>query len=125
MYLRAVVFPDRPEPNIRMLQPPESTGGGVNTKDLSGIWTDSSISSITIVEKMSASFQEFLKSGKKILDDTKSPAPPKIKGKVGLKEGIAETDPHKILIRRVIQEKPKKPDLVVELKKFITAAETL
>jgi hypothetical protein len=74
---------------------------------------------------MSASFQEFLKSGKKILDDTKSPAPLKSKGKISLKEEIEEKDPHKIFIRRVIQEKPKKPELVVELKKFITAAETL
>ena len=34
-----------------------------------------------------------------------------------------ETDPHKAFIKRTIQERPKKADVVEELKKFIKQAE--
>tara|TARA_R110000868_G_scaffold19346_3_gene83438 strand:+ start:1669 stop:1905 length:237 start_codon:yes stop_codon:yes gene_type:complete len=77
---------------------------------------------------MSAHLEDFLKSGRKILDDTKTPALPKKKGekvKALGTEGPQETDPHKILIRRTIQEKPKKKELIEEFQKFITAAEAM
>tara|TARA_R110000822_G_scaffold204356_3_gene341092 strand:- start:407 stop:643 length:237 start_codon:yes stop_codon:yes gene_type:complete len=77
---------------------------------------------------MSAHLEDFLKSGRKILDDTKTPALPKKKGEkvktLGV-EGPHETDPHKILIRRTIQEKPKKKELIEEFQKFITASEAM
>jgi hypothetical protein len=77
---------------------------------------------------MSAHLDDFLKSGRKILEDTKSPALPKKKGekvKTLGTEGPQETDPHKVLIRRTIQEKPKKKELIEEFQKFITAAESM
>lgn len=75
---------------------------------------------------MSGYLHDLLKTGRKILEDTKSPALPKKKGEkvkaLGLEEP-KETDPFKVLTKRVIQEKPKKTELVDEFKKFITAAE--
>ena len=78
---------------------------------------------------MSALLDEFLKSGKRILDDTKTPALPKKKGeKVKApqhtqQDPAASSDPHKVMIKRTIQEKPKKKDLIEEFQKFIDAAE--
>ena len=77
---------------------------------------------------MSAHLNDFLKSGKKILEDTKAPALPKKKGekvKALGTEQPQETDPHKVLIRRTVQEKPKKKELIEEFQKFITAAEAV
>jgi hypothetical protein len=74
---------------------------------------------------MSALLDEFLKSGKRILDDTKTPALPKKKGEKVKAPGdpAASSDPHKVMIKRTIQEKPKKKDLIEEFQKFIDAAE--
>jgi hypothetical protein len=66
---------------------------------------------------------DFFKSGKKLIDDTKTPAVPKAKKKGIVTEVSTETDPHKILVRRTIQEKPKKIDLVEDFKRFIKTAE--
>jgi len=76
---------------------------------------------------MSALLDDFLKSGKRILDDTKTPALPKKKSeKAKLAEDpAASSDPHKVMIKRTIQEKPKKKDLIEEFQKFIDAAEAL
>jgi hypothetical protein len=74
---------------------------------------------------MSSYFDELQKSGKKILEDTKTPALIKKKATkpVGAMDAPTETDPHKVLIKRTISEKPKKSELVEDFKKFITAAE--
>lgn len=75
---------------------------------------------------MSAYLQDMIKSGKKIITDTKVPAKMIEKGskkKVSSMDTPVETNPHKMLIRRTIQEKPKKSELVEEFKKFIQAAE--
>jgi len=75
---------------------------------------------------MSAHLEDFLKSGKKILGDTKTPALPKKKvDKVSDVNKLTPTDsdPHKVLVRRVIQEKPKKKELIEDFEKFIKAAE--
>lgn len=71
---------------------------------------------------MSNVLADFMKSGKKILDDTKLPklTPPK-NAKIPEPSG----DPHKMFIRRTIQERPKKTEVVAEFKKFIEAAEQL
>ena len=66
---------------------------------------------------------DFFKSGKKLIDDTKIPVAQKSKKKAAVTEVSTETDPHKILVRRTIQEKPKKIDLVDDLKRFIKTAE--
>ncbi len=72
---------------------------------------------------MSAYLQDILKSGKKIITDTKVPAKMISKKKTSPMDIPAETDPHKLLIRRTIEEKPKKSELIEEFKKFIQAAE--
>lgn len=74
---------------------------------------------------MSAYFDELQKSGRKILEDTKTPALIKKKGAkpIGALDAPTETDPHKVFIKRTISEKPKKAELVEDIKKFITAAE--
>ena len=75
---------------------------------------------------MSAYLNDFLKSGKKILEDTKSPAIKKEKAKPVAALGTpTDSDPHKVFIKRMIQERPKKKDVVEEFEKFIKAAEAL
>jgi len=66
---------------------------------------------------------DFFKSGKKLIDDTKTPAVPKSRKKGAVTEVSAETDPHKILVRRTIQDRPKKIELVEDFKRFIKTAE--
>ena len=68
----------------------------------------------------------FLKSGMALISDTKTPKaksesvkPKTMEQKIAVMEG----DPHKVLIKRCIDDKISKKDLVVEFKKFIEAAE--
>lgn len=69
---------------------------------------------------------EFLKSGKALISDTKTP---KVKSesvkatKPEQKALVVDSDAHKVLIRRAVTDKMKKSDLVEEFKKFILAAE--
>lgn len=74
---------------------------------------------------MSAYLNDFFKSGKKILEDTKSPAIKKEKAKPPALGTPTDSDPHKVFIKRMIQERPKKKDVVEEFEKFIKAAEAL
>ena len=71
--------------------------------------------------------KDILASGKKILIDTKSPkqlkkesAPAGGKGKLTNPAAGSEptSDPHKIFIKRAIQEKLKKADITKQLQKF-------
>lgn len=64
-----------------------------------------------------------LKSGRKIIDDTKLPALKKGKKPIPPMDTMGETDPHRILVKRTIQDKPKKEELVKEFKRFIKIAE--
>lgn len=78
---------------------------------------------------MSASqyLNEMMSAGKKILEDTKAPRRIVKKGekpKVA-SDAPTDTDPHKVMIKRTIQEKPKKSDLIDEFKRFIDSAEAL
>lgn len=69
---------------------------------------------------------EFLKSGKALITDTKMP---KVKTesvkatKPEQKALMPDSDAHKVLIRRCIDDKISKKDLVEEFKKFIAVAE--
>lgn len=72
---------------------------------------------------MSAYLNEFFKSGKKIIDDTKVPALKKGKKPIPPMDAAGETDPHRILVKRTIQDKPKKEELVKEFKRFVKIAE--
>lgn len=78
------------------------------------------------MNRMDGTYSEFLKSGRALITDTKSA---KIKSesvkkaKAGFNTPPTETDPHRVLIRRCIDDKIKKSDVVEEFKKFIEAAE--
>jgi hypothetical protein len=77
--------------------------------------------------------QALLSSGKTLLADTKQRKPPPAKpGKVQASKhtiaeaaGVFENDPHKLFIRRAIDEKPPRDKMVDEIKKFIKTAEEL
>ena len=68
----------------------------------------------------SEQLREFLKSGKTLIGDTK------LKGTLKPKDRAKPDelgDPHKVFIRRTIQEKPKKAEIIEEFKKFIKISE--
>lgn len=68
--------------------------------------------------------KEFLNSGKKIITDTKLP---KVKTSKSVKEEVIEPkqegDIHQVFVKRTIQDKPKKSEIIEDFKKFITLAE--
>ena len=76
-------------------------------------------------------FKHFLDSGKKLLQDTKAPRRPAttvVKGKKDTgpaqpKMSELSDDPHAVFVRRVVHEKPKKPEIVEQIKRFIVVAE--
>jgi len=75
---------------------------------------------------MDATFKEFLASGKALLTDTKTPrkiAPKTQKMKAAGLNAPPETDPFKIFVKKVIDAKPGKKDMVKEFKRFIEGAE--
>jgi hypothetical protein len=73
---------------------------------------------------MSEALKDFLASGRKLLGDTKTPKAKETKKQPpSVGSGPVETDPHKIFQRRTIQEKPKKSEVVEDMKKFIKQAE--
>lgn len=71
---------------------------------------------------MEGILRDFMSSGKRLLTDTKQM---KIKDPKKKKAAIdtPEADPHKNFIRRVCMEKPKKSEVVDDIKKFIAGAE--
>ena len=66
--------------------------------------------------------KDVLASGRKILGDTKTPKIAK-QTKPSSLQTPPESDPHKVLVKRAIAEKPKKQELVDDFKRFIRAAE--
>jgi hypothetical protein len=66
-------------------------------------------------------------TGRKLISDSKSAKPPASKkGKASLATEAMEppeTDPHKIFVKRAVREKPKNPEMIKEIKKFIEVAE--
>lgn len=76
---------------------------------------------------MSTYLQDLLKSGRTILEDTKAPRKIEMKKKKSAPppDTPTDNDPHKVLIRKTIQEQPKKSVLVDEFKRFIDSAEAL
>jgi hypothetical protein len=70
---------------------------------------------------------DIMNAGKKILEDTKAPRRivKKAEKPNAASQEPTDNDPHKVLIRRTIQEKPKKSDLIDEFKRFIDSAEAL
>ena len=78
---------------------------------------------------MSAYLTDLMKAGKTILEDTKTSRKQAVKVKKEDKKSIppmdtpVETDPHRIFVKRTIQELPKKSVVIDDFKKFIDAAE--
>lgn len=75
---------------------------------------------------MDGIYKEFLSSGRALVTDTKTAkvkSESVKKAKTGFDTPPLEKDPHRVLIRRCIDEKIKKCDIVEEFKKFIEAAE--
>jgi translation elongation factor EF-1alpha len=75
---------------------------------------------------MDNTYRDFMQSGKALITDTKTP---KVKAKSvkGPDKGtdvIVSGDPHKVLIKRCIDEKIKKSDVIEEFMKFIIQAES-
>ena len=66
--------------------------------------------------------KDVLASGRRILGDTKTPKMTK-ETKPSSITNPPESNPHKVLVKRAIAEKPKKQELVEEFKRFIRAAE--
>lgn len=66
--------------------------------------------------------KDILSSGRAILGDTKVPKP-QGKTKPSSVTEPPESDPHKIFIKKTINEKPPKKDVVEQLKRFCKAAE--
>lgn len=71
---------------------------------------------------MSSYLKDVMSSGRKILGDTKTPKQSKETKPSSVQEP-PESDPHKIFVKRTINEKPKKAQVVEEMKRFIKAAE--
>ena len=69
---------------------------------------------------MGNELKEFMKSGKVLITDTKTPRQLKPKEKAKPEE---IGDPHRMFVRQTIQNKPKKSELVEEFKKFIKIEE--
>ena len=75
---------------------------------------------------MDGNFKDFMSSGRALITDTKTP---KVKAvsvkapKVGLEAPVECKDPHRMLIKRCIDDKIKKSEVIEEFKKFIDSAE--
>lgn len=77
---------------------------------------------------MSSYLKDVLSSGRRILGDTKQLPPVAQQGQPNKPKPSSihnppETDPHKVFIKRAINERPKKGEMVDEIKKFIKQAE--
>lgn len=76
---------------------------------------------------MDSTLKSLLDSGRRILSDSKTPRLAQKKKEVSRDEalgaGPAETDPHKVFVKRTINEKPKKAELIKDIKRFIQVAE--
>jgi len=71
-------------------------------------------------------YQDFLSSGRALITDTKTAkvkSESVKKAKTGFQTPILEKDPHRVLIRRCIDDKIKKSDVVEVFKTFIQEAE--
>lgn len=75
---------------------------------------------------MDATLKALLERGGALLTDTKTPrkAAAKTATVTPAAVGAPESDPYRAFSRRVIQEKPKKSELVKDIKNFIAAAES-
>ena len=71
---------------------------------------------------MDGFLNKILSSGRTLLADTKAPKRTK---KPLPSVTPTDEDPHKVFVRRTIEEKPKAKEVVEEIKKFIKSEEEL
>ena len=77
------------------------------------------------MEQQNGYLSQVLKTGRKILTDTKLPASKEKRDKiVKNQEQPVESDPHKAFIKKTITEKPKKEDVLKDFRRFIEEAES-
>lgn len=78
---------------------------------------------------MDQTLKNMFESGKALLTDTKTRKPKAVlpkPAKVGFDTQVKEElDPHRKFVKRVIDARPKKADLVEDIKSFIEKAEAL
>lgn len=74
---------------------------------------------------MDATLKEFLASGKALITDStaRKPKSESVKAPKKGNDVPISSDPHKVLIKRCIDDKISKKDVVEEFKKFIDQAE--
>ena len=74
---------------------------------------------------MGDALKEFLKSGKNIITDTKLPKSQPTKKQINLQESLSEPvgDRHQVFVKRVIQQKPKKSEILEEFIKIAQEVE--
>lgn len=73
---------------------------------------------------MDRALQDFLNSGKRIITDTKLPKSKETKKAPTLESSTAPIgDPHQVFVKRVIQNKPKKAEILEDFMKFVDLAE--
>ena len=77
---------------------------------------------------MDATLKALMDSGRRVVADTKTPKLAQKKKEVSRDEALGvgpqETDPHKIFVKRAINEKPKKAEIVKDIERFIKQAES-
>lgn len=76
---------------------------------------------------MDATLKALMDSGRKVISDSKTPKLAQKKKQVSRDEalgvGPAETDPHRVFVKRTINEKPKRAEVVKDIERFIKQAE--
>lgn len=86
---------------------------------------------------MDATLKGLIESGRQLITDTKARRPVSVTTEkqakalrkkhgataAAMASGPEETDPYKVFAKRCINEKPKKADVVDDIKRFIAAAE--
>jgi len=73
---------------------------------------------------MDQNFKEFLASGKSLISDTKVPKSQTVKAPKKGMDAPVSSNPHHNFIKRCIDDKIKKSEVVEEFKKFIEQAES-
>ena len=76
---------------------------------------------------MDNNYREFVASGRALITDTKTAKVKAVSVKAPAKAidavPVGSQDPHRVLIKRCIDDKIKKSDVIEEFKKFIQSAE--
>lgn len=76
---------------------------------------------------MDGNYRDFVASGRALITDTKTPKVKSASVKAPAKAidavPVGSSDPHRVLIKRCIDDKIKKSEVIEEFKKFIQSAE--